>query len=123
METKQVPAATVALLAVGPILSVLTVLALPATNGGGTWPVWAWLAAVLVVWSPLPISLPAVMLDTYRDSAAATLKASGKKFTGTRLLPAMIAGSASVATVVSLASFVIALAIAWVPLTTLANIW
>ena len=54
-------------LAGGPVLTVHLLLA-AAARGSLALPVWMYLATALLFWSPLPFSIPAVLLDNYRDA-------------------------------------------------------
>lgn len=104
----------------GPVASVAGVL---AAHAGGmavmrAGELWMYLVVVLAAWSPLPFSLPAVLLDDARDAALPGYRGLGRAVRAFRLVPHMVWHSpARVEFTASLVGFALALAVAWPALT------
>lgn len=59
-----------AVLTYGPVLTLVLLVVLSVRGNLAGPDLVAWSMAAAVLWSPLPISLPAVLLDRERDTAA-----------------------------------------------------
>lgn len=115
METKTSTQSGLTILFV--IAPVVTVYALTLmgrhTELLGAAPLSVWLVAALVLWSPLPISIPAVLLEADRDAALPGYRGFGRVVRAVRLIPHMVLKSdARVAFTASLLGFGGALVIA-----------
>lgn len=85
--------AMAALLVVGPTATVIAVAALtsdPNSTHFGAGPTWMYLVVALVAWSPLPFSLPAVLLERARDEALPGFRGLGRVVRAVRFLPHMV---------------------------------
>lgn len=101
-------------LAIAPAASVL--LALPVaehTNWMAAAPVHVWVTVLLFVWSPLPISLPAIILESERDAALPGYSGLGRVTRAVLFVPHMLTRStARIPFAASLIGFGLAIAAA-----------
>lgn len=105
-----------AVLFAGPVLTVAGVIT-GVASGELMWQSaepWMYLLVALAVWSPLPFSVPAVLLDDARDAALPGYRGLGRLVRAVRLVPHMVWRSpARVEFTASLAGFALAVAVAW----------
>lgn len=100
----------------GPLGTVVALQYLYAA--GAQWlaaaPLSMWLTVAVVVWSPLPFSLPAVILERERDDALPGYRGLGRVVRAALLVPHMLTRSpARVEFAVSLVGFAVAAIAAW----------
>lgn len=83
---------TALLLAFGPVASMVTLVSLysPTHEVLGSAPLWMWVVLVLVAWSPLPFSIPAVVLEKDRDEAMPDMRGLGRVLRAVLLIPYMV---------------------------------
>jgi hypothetical protein len=100
-------------LAVGPAVSVALLFWAHSRGSLTVAPLSHYLVVALLFWSPLPFSLPAVLLDDYRDEALPGYHGAARLLRGLLLLPHLLRrgpGRGQVA--VSLAGFAAAVILA-----------
>lgn len=115
-QTVSSPATTgkTAVLLLGPVLTVLVLLVSVRTGSLTAIDERVWVAGALLFWSPLPISIPAVLLERERD---ATLPAAPAAVRAVALVPWMLFAKSSTARAPMAASLAgLALAV-WVGMT------
>lgn len=105
-------------LAAGPVLTIYTLTALADANALAAAPVSYYLWVALLLWSPLPFALPAVLMDLERDATLPQLAQgpAGRVVRALLLIPAMLVSpraATRVSTALSLAGFALAVAVAW----------
>lgn len=113
----EVGRAVLAVLLLGPAATILALTAAISSGALTTLPASAYLGVALIFWSPLPISVPAVLLEAHRDAALPELRgAGGRALRAVLLLPWLMTSPASrarVATAVSLVGFAAACMLAY----------
>lgn len=82
----------IAILGFGPVASLLAlVMWYPADPGVfASAPLWMYAVGVLVAWSPLPFSIPAVLLESARDAALPSYRGVGRLVRAVLLVPHMV---------------------------------
>jgi hypothetical protein len=106
-------------LALGPVATVVALLVAHSSQAGqagtllGAAPMSTYLTVALLAWSPLPFSVPAVLMDSARDAALPGFSGSGRLVRGLALVPYMVfRGPARTEMAASLLGFLAAAAVA-----------
>lgn len=117
------PAATaprgwaLAVLTGGPVATVLGLQALyaaPDQTVLSAAPLWMYLVVAVVMWSPLPFSLPAVLLERARDEALPGYEGPARLLRAALLVPYMLTRSPHrVEFLASVVGFALALVLVW----------
>lgn len=103
--------------AAGPLVTVAALHAAAAHGLLTVAPLRTYLLVALLFWSPLPFSIPAVLLDSFRDAALPGWRGPARLVRGVLLLPVLLTrGPGRVEVAASLAGFVAAVAVSAGPL-------
>jgi hypothetical protein len=116
MDTTETPALrTVLFLACAPIAVAFAIVGSSSATGTSLlgWPTAAWLLVVAVMFSPLPISVPHLMLDTWHDQAHRTLERHGRGTAALWHYPTLLTGPAGLAVAASILGWIAALLYVW----------
>jgi len=79
-----------AVIVVGPLAAVVGALLATVTGLAVALPAWMYLWAAVLLFSPLPLSLPAVLMDTERDATLAHWTGPARIARAALLLPVML---------------------------------